>query len=341
MMGPAISVDKALGMKWPIIDVRSPGEFARGHIPEATNIPLFSDDERAHIGTVYKQESQEKATALGYEYVKPKLAWFISRAYDIAPQGRAIVHCWRGGMRSRAFAQHLSDNGFKEIATVERGYKAYRNFVLENFAEPRHLLVLGGYTGSGKTCILEELRSLGQQVIDLEGLAHHKGSSFGGLGQGEQPTVEQFENNLFEVIRQLDSGKPIWVEDESHNIGKVKLPTAFFQQMRQAKVFFIDIPKAVRAAHLVTEYAGSDSHGLAESIERIGKRLGPLNKQRALEFLAQKDYNEVAMLALQYYDKLYLRGIEKRDSRRVLHIPLGLTHHQDNARHLLNCEQQL
>jgi tRNA 2-selenouridine synthase len=340
-MGPTISVSKALGIKWPIIDVRSPGEFASGHIPEATNLPLFSDEERAHIGTVYVQESQEKATALGYEYVKPKLEWFISRANEIAPQGRAIVHCWRGGMRSRSFAQHLSENGLREIAVIERGYKAYRNFVLEKFAEPHDLRVLGGYTGSGKTYILEELRSLGQQIIDLEGLAHHKGSAFGGLGQSRQPTVEQFENNLFEAIRQLDSSKPIWVEDESHNIGRVKIPMAFFQQMQQAKVFFIHIPKAVRAAHLVNEYAGGDSHELAESIERIGKRLGSLNKKKALAFLTRKNYYEVAMLALQYYDKFYLRGIEKRDHRRVLHIPLSANHHKNNARHLLNREQQL
>lgn len=330
-----------MAMQRPVIDVRSPGEFAKGHIPGAFNIPLFSDEERAHIGTVYTQKSQEKAVALGYEYVSPKLKWFISSASKIAPAGQAIIHCWRGGMRSRSFAQHLRDNGFKDIAIIERGYKAYRNFVLEKFAQPHQLRVLGGYTGSGKTYILNELKSLGQQVIDLEGLAHHKGSTFGGLGQGEQPSVEQFENNLFQQISQLDRQKPIWVEDESHNIGKVKVPIAFLKQMQQARVFFIDIPKAVRAAHLVTEYATCDSHELAGSIERIGKRLGSLNRQRALEYLAQEDYYQVARLALQYYDKFYLQGIEKRDSRQVLHIPLNSTCHQDNAQQLLNTAQQL
>ena len=302
------------------------------------NLPLFSDDERAHIGTVYRQESQEKAISLGHAYVRPKLEWFVARAHEIAPERRATVHCWRGGMRSRAFAQHLNDHGFKEVVIIERGYKAYRNFVLEQFALPYHLHILGGYTGSGKTPVLNELANLGQQVIDLEGLAHHKGSAFGGLGQGEQPTVEQFENDLFEAIRRLNRDKPIWVEDESHNIGRVKIPMPFMKQMRRSRVFFLDIPKAVRAAHLVTEYANCDNSGLAESIERIGKRLGFLNKQRALDYLARKDYYEVAMIALQYYDKFYLKGIEERNCQQVRHIALGSTRHKDNARHLLNIE---
>ncbi|MDA3853274.1 MAG: tRNA 2-selenouridine(34) synthase MnmH, partial [Bacteroidales bacterium] len=229
-----ITIDKALALNWPIVDVRSPGEFKKGHITSASNIALFSNDERAHIGTVYKQESQEAAIALGYKYANPKLQDYISQSSKLAPEGKIIIHCWRGGMRSRSFAQHLADNGFTDVRVITKGYKAFRNHVLNSLSSPTKLKVLGGYTGSGKTYILEELKKLGQQVIDLEGLANHKGSAFGGIGLPYQPSTEQFENMLFTEWSQLNPSETIWVEDESQSIGKIQIPIGFFEQMRKA-----------------------------------------------------------------------------------------------------------
>jgi len=326
-----IKTEEAFSLDWPIIDVRSPAEFEKGHIPDAINIPLFSNDERAHVGTVYKQQSKEAAIKTGYEYARPKLKNFITNSLKAAPEGKVIVHCWRGGMRSQSFARHIADNGFNDVKVVVGGYKAYRNHVLDSLATPVNLKVLGGYTGSGKTQILNELKKRGKQVIDLEGLANHKGSVFGGIGQLEQPTVEQFENDLHKEFRNLKLSEPIWVEDESQSIGRVKIPMQFYNQMRNAKLYFIDIPKDERVKHLVSEYASCNKHLLAESINQISKRLGGLNVKNAIGFLEKENHYEVAKIALHYYDKSYLKGMNRREKEKVIQIPLPSTNHYENA----------
>ena len=335
-----VSIKEALESSNPIIDVRSPGEFESGHIPGAINIPLFSDEERADVGTVYKQKSKEEATELGYSYVMPKLQSFITRSRDVAPDGNVKVHCWRGGMRSQAFGKHLSENGFDNVRIVTGGYKAYRNFVLSELGRPFELNVLGGYTGSGKTYMLHELKKIGEQIVDLEGLANHKGSAFGGIDQGKQPTVEQFENNLHLEISKLDPEKPIWVEDESHNIGSVKIPMPFFDQKRNARLYFMDIAKEERAGHLVSEYAVCNNEELASSIHRISKRLGGLREKKAINYLKNENYFEVAMITLAYYDKYYLRSMEKRDPNKVIRIKLPEVNHRQNAVSILNKAKQ-
>lgn len=324
----------------PLVDVRSPGEFEKGHLPGATNIALFSNDERAQVGTVYVQQSREKAVALGYQFVKPKLDWFITESRKVAGKSPVAIHCWRGGMRSHSFAEHLHANGFDEVYVITDGYKAFRNYVLDFFAQPFQLRILGGYTGSGKTHLLKSIRKIGEQVIDLEGLAHHKGSAFGAIGETTQPTVEQFENNLFEQFRQLDPQKPIWLEDESHNIGKVKIPMPLFQQMREQRVFFIQLPKEQRAKHLVSEYTACNAHELAHGINGIAKRLGGQNVKLALEYLAQQKFYEVAFLALQYYDKAYLRGVQNRNQALVELIPLPDMNHDKNAKTIVKLVEQ-
>lgn len=335
-----VSIGEVFHSAYPVIDVRSPGEFKSGHIPGAINIPLFSDDERADVGTVYKKKSQKAATELGYDYVKPKLQSFITRSNDVAPRGKVTVHCWRGGMRSKAFAGHLSKNGFVDVKVIIGGYKAYRNFVLEQLGQPLKLNILGGYTGSGKTHMLYEMKQLGEQVVDLEGLACHKGSAFGGIGLGQQPSVEQFENNLHLEILKLSREKPIWVEDESHNIGSVKIPMPFFNQMRKATLYFTDIPKEERAKHLVSEYAICDSRQLAGSIHRISRRLGGLGEKKAIDYLNEENYYETALITLTYYDKYYLKSMEKRDTESVIHTELSSISHKENAITVLNKASQ-
>jgi tRNA 2-selenouridine synthase len=315
----------------PLIDVRSPIEYDKGHIPGAVNIPLFTNEEREEVGTVYVRESREKAIELGLKFVNPKLDDFISLSKKVAPNGKVVVHCWRGGMRSKSFAQHLLDNGFPSVSIIEGGYKSYRNHVLNTFEQPFDIRIVGGYTGSGKTHVIECIKQLGHQALDLEFLAKHKGSAFGWLKGEKQPTVEQFENNLFEEWRKLDYSKPIWLEDESHSIGSVYIPLALFTQMRKSSVYFLNIPKEERAKLLVGEYAHSDTEFLAEAIRKITKRLGGQNAQAALEKLSEHNFYEVAIITLTYYDKAYLRSLSQHDPSKVFTIPATTTDSAKNA----------
>lgn len=305
-----------------MIDVRSPGEFSRGHIPGAHSLPLFSDEERAVVGTLYKQKGRDTAVLEGLRIVGPKLAPIVEHAHTLAPDGRIRVHCWRGGERSGSVAWLLDKAGFAEVITLRGGYKAFRNHVLGSFDAPLPLIILGGYTGSGKTEILHALRTLGEQVVDMEGLANHRGSSFGALGLPPQPTTEHFENLLWHELRNLDTSRPIWLEDESLMIGRVKMPDGVFAQLRAAKMFFIEMPQAIRAQRLVADYGKADRKDLRDAVLRIQKRLGPQHCKAALEALDAGDLFTVATTALSYYDKAYLRGCEERKAERVERIPV-------------------
>lgn len=330
-----ISIGRALELSHPLIDVRSPKEYQKGHVAGAENIPLFSDHERAKIGTTYKQKSKEEAINLGYQFATPKLHHFIDQALVLAPDEIVSVYCWRGGMRSKAFAKHLSENGFKKVNVINGGYKAYRNHILDKLSCPGQLKILGGYTGSGKTQILHVFKRRGEQVVDLEGLARHKGSAFGGLGEDEFPTTQQFENDLFHKWSTLDKNRPIWLEDEGHNIGPVRIPIDFYRAMRESYLYFIDIPKEARAKYLAEEYGKFKNYELKAAIRRISKRLGREREQQAIKYLLEEKYVEVALLALKYYDKFYFKGLKKRKKENVCTIRLRGVHHEQNAEKIL------
>lgn len=315
----------------PLIDVRTPSEYTTGHIPGAVNVPLFSDEERAIVGTVYKQESTGKAYEIGYQFVTPKLEQYVTESAKVVRDGRVVVYCWRGGMRSRSFAEHIEANGIENVYVIEGGYKSFRTFALESFMKPDHLVVLGGYTGSGKTRILKRLAARGEQVIDLEGIAHHKGSAFGAIGQPDQPKNEHFANLLFWEWRKLNTARKVWLEDESIHIGRVYIPEVLFERMRNAAVCFLKIPKEQRAELLVEEYVGTDKEPLIASVNKIAKRLGGLRTQQALEALDRNDYYETAVITLDYYDKFYLKGLERRDQNRVIVIESDTTDADINA----------
>jgi len=270
---------------------------------------------------------------LGLEIVGPKLAVLAKEARRVAPGGEVLVHCWRGGMRSGSFAWLLETTSMR-VATLQQGYKAYRQEVLRAFEQPMPLVVLGGRTGSGKTDTLKALAQLGEQILDLEGLAHHKGSSFGALGQAPQPTNEQFENCLHGAWRALDPSRRVWVEDESVTIGTVRLPPGLWQQMRAAPVAFLNVCKELRIQRLVREYGQFSLPQLLEAVERIQKRLGGLHYQQAVYALEQGDYAHVANLTLAYYDKAYEYGLTQRDAVRVFDVPVTTDDARANARQL-------
>lgn len=316
-LNPSDFLEKAKTL--PILDVRSPGEFNRAHIPGAKSLALFTDEERAKVGTFYKQIGKDKAVELGLEFVGPKLASFVKYAKKVALNGEVLVHCWRGGMRSGSMAWLLETAGLK-VYLLDGGYKAYRNFVLQIQAMPIPLRVLGGKTGSGKTYLLQEMKASGFQVIDLEELAKHRGSAFGHFGLEAQPTSEHFENLLCQEILNLDIHKPIWVEDESRHIGKVFMNYEFYEQLRSAPVLFLDIAAEFRLPHLVDVYANYPKEMIVNSLDKIKKRLGGNWHQAAMQALDENNFYEVGKITLTYYDKAYLYGLAQRENSKVISL---------------------
>lgn len=297
-----------------VLDVRSPGEYAHGHIPGAVSFPLFSDEERAAVGTAYKQKSKELAMELGLEYVGPKMADFVRRAKKLAPQRQLAVHCWRGGQRSGSMAWLLRQAGF-DVVTLEGGYKNYRCAVLDGFLKVKFpLLILGGRTGTGKTKVLWALQSLGEQVLDLERLANHKGSAFGFIGEPPQPKVEQFENDLSQALQKFDLSRRIWVENESRSIGRIYVPDDFWAQMKAAPLLHLEIPQAARIQNLLDDYVLTDKDDLRAAFLKIEKKLGGQHLKSALEALDRDDFASAASIALGYYDKTYQHGLDTNQS---------------------------
>lgn len=301
----------ALSDNFPVIDVRAPLEFEQGHIPGAVNIPLFDNHEREVVGTKYKQMNKEAAMYAGLEFAGKKLVQLAKQGEKIAGKNKTLlVHCWRGGMRSKSMVWLFETLGLT-CYLLEGGYKSYRRYVKDVVARPLNLRVIGGRTGSGKTAILHQMDQLGEQAIDLEGLARHKGSAFGALGEKEQPTTEQFENDLCLKILELDPGKVTWIEDESRNIGKCVIPGEFYARMRESNLVFLDISRELRAEHLVVDYASYEVEDLKACVLKIGKRLGGDRTREALESIELGDFRNTAMITLKYYDKAYMFSLEK------------------------------
>ena len=303
-----------------ILDVRAPSEYEEGHITDAISWPLFSDDERSEIGTLYKQKSKVDAIEKGLEYIGPKMV-------DMARYGRnlyeaqttnhpLLIHCWRGGMRSQSVAWLLRTSGVPAIV-LDGGYKAFRSYARAQFDLPLNLAVIGGLTGSAKTEVIRELGKM-ERVIDLEGMAKHFGSAFGNLEGLKQPTSKQFSNDLYHVLRKMDAWgeeeRPIWVENESRTIGKVNLPEPFYTQMINSSCYEMVRTEEDRVEHLVNMYGEIDTRLLAGAFKKISPKLGGQNAQEALTALDRQDLRSAARIALVYYDKTYTHGLSKRNN---------------------------
>ncbi len=345
----------------PVLDVRSPGEYTHAHIPNAINLPLFTNEERKIVGTAYKQQSRQIAIKLGLDFFGVKMKGIVEEVEKIIGNWKLeisnnektanneqplpianclLLHCWRGGMRSAAVGWLLDIYGFK-VYTLIGGYKAYRNWVLQQFTLPYNFTIVGGYTGSGKTEVLHQLKKENKLVIDLEALANHKGSAFGNMGN--QPTQEMFENllgdNLASTSNQEQATKNIYLEDESQRIGNLQIPINIWQQMRQSNVLFIDIPFEERLNFITTEYGKLSKEALVNAIIRIQKRLGGLETKNAINHLLENNTTESFRILLTYYDKWYLKGLNNREnlSSFLNKIPCKSVDSTINTKNILAC----
>lgn len=332
----SISIEEYFAMEHDVclIDVRSEGEFNAGRIPLATNIPILTNEERKIVGTIYKHNGSQTAVMKGLELTGPHLSERLKIALKIVAGRNIVVHCWRGGMRSEFFAFLFHYYGLKPMM-IKGGYKSYRTKAHETFSTSFNIQVLSGKTGSAKTYILNELEQLGEQVIDIEKLAHHRGSTFGALGMKVQNSQEQFENELFECLRKLDPSRPVWVEDESRNIGSNVIPEGFWKQMRAADRYVVEKDFEERLAIIMKDYGDFSKDDLANSMNKIGKRLGPQHLKAAIEFLTAGEIEQAFKLALVYYDKAYSFQIEKLVNIRKVLIDAHNMSHSDTAQKLV------
>ena len=305
----------------PVIDVRTPAEFNQGHIPTAFNIPLFSDEERKIVGTTFKQKGQRNAVLSGLEYAGPKLKSLALEAIKHSVKKQMLVHCWRGGMRSASMAWLFGTVGL-ESQRLEGGYKSFRQQVLTSLDQEYSFIVIGGLTGSGKTDVLRELKQMGEQVLDLELLANHKGSAFGSLGEIAQCSNEQFENDIFWMLRQLDNSRIIWIEDESRSIGKNILPAGIYRNIRSAPLIYLDVSLKGRVEQLVHDYAGFPVKDLCEAIDKIRPRLGDQAASQAINGIKEGEFGKAVELILRYYDKTYTYGLQQRDNDKVYNLSI-------------------
>lgn len=310
-MPKPVSIEQFLIASGPILDVRSPGEFSQGHLPGAISFPLFSDQERAEVGTCYKHQGRDAAVELGFDLAGPKCGEFIRQAKALAPDRQLRLHCWRGGMRSGGMGWILAMAGF-QVVLLEGGYKAYRRWVRQQLAKPRALLVLGGMTGTSKTEILRAMAALGAQMLDLEGLANHRGSSFGALEMPPQPSTEHYENLIAARLMELHPDCPTWVEAESRRVGTCRVPDELFQQMESAATVEVVRPVAERLDHLVDIYGAAAVEGLVQATQRIRKRLGGQRTQAAVDHIQQGRLREASAVILDYYDRAYRYDLERR-----------------------------
>lgn len=298
-----------------VIDVRSEIEFSVGHIKGALNIPILTNDERRIVGTTYKQNGRQPAVFKGLDLSGPHLGERLKKGIKSIKTDKVLVHCWRGGMRSEFYSFLLHYYGLDPYMLIG-GYKSYRQLVHASFDRPLSFVVLSGKTGSGKTELLQHLMDQGEQVIDLEFLAKHRGSSFGALAFEEPTTQEQFENDLFEVIRHFDPEKRIWIEDESRTIGDKVIPEGIWKQMALASRVVIEKSFDERLERIVKDYGVFNKEDLKRSMLRIGKRLGPQHVKAALEFLDVNDQHSAFAIALGYYDKAYTFQLSSFDCNK-------------------------
>ena len=290
----------------PLFDVRSPCEFDHAHVPGAISLPLFSDEERAIVGTTYKKEGREAAIMQGLRLVGPKIgdmaATLKRHASDVCR-----VMCFRGGMRSQSVRILAEFLGLQAVQ-LEGGYKVFRRQVLATFDQPWMLVILGGATGSGKTEYLVQLQEKGYQVIDLEALANHRGSTFGLLPGDKQPSNEHFENLLATELWKMDASQPVFLEDESRLIGSCVIPKGLYEQMDRSQLVWLEVDREKRLDRILEQYATFPLEHLIERATCLKKRLGGERLQKIIQAGLEGRIKDAASDLLDYYDHAYAQS---------------------------------
>lgn len=336
-----------------IIDVRTPLEFEHGHIIGAANIPLFTNEERVLVGTCYKQQGRQPAILLGFELIGARWAENIRTVetilnarqhtqHDVQHQmnNKVFIHCWRGGMRSGSMAWALNMYGF-DVYVLTGGYKTYRRYYLDTLEKKYPFIILSGKTGCAKTATLLAMQQLGEQVIDLEGIAQHQGSSFGSKGEDRQPSQEQFENLIAHALLQMNLNQRIWLENESIVIGQRSLPACLFEQMRDAHIIDMQLPVEDRINFLDDDYGKLPAEFLKQAVLKISKRLGPNETKLSLQAINEGRMKDFIKQVLVYYDKTYQRSQDKRLPETIHSLPLTELNPLANAKHVIECCHEL
>lgn len=336
LLQTVVDLDQALELRRRgalVVDVRSPAEFAESTIPGAINVPIFSNEERAEVGTLYKQTGRKDARRRGIEIVAPKIPQILTRIEDVRNPDSppVVVFCWRGGQRSLAITTFLNLAGIP-ARQLEGGHKAFRRRVIDYFEQTEFpkILVLRGLTGVGKTLLLQQLAAEDYPVIDLEGLANHRGSAFGGLGLGDQPGQKMFEARLWARLEECRSAGYLLTEGESRHIGRLVVPPCFHQAMQEQISLWIEASLDYRVRVILDDYPARDDLTAAfePPLRALKERLGAVAVADLLELLHEKRWEELTRrLMVDYYDPLYMHTCpEQRVTIPVESLDAGVQH---------------
>lgn len=308
------------------VDVRSPGEFQDSHIPNAINVPIFTDEERAEIGTLYKHEGQKAAKWRAMELVSPKLPQLLTKIKDIEEQGKKpLLYCWRGGMRSQSIAHFAMASGL-HIQRLDGGFRSFREYVVENIPSliPEQAIVIYGLTGTGKTDILHALKKRGYPVLDLEGYANHKGSVFGAVNGQAPHNQKMFDALLYEDLQKISGSKYFFMEGESKRIGHAIQPPELYEKKNNGIHIRVDSTLETRVERIYEQYVDETDafhERVQDALSRIMKRIKQMDiQQQLLQSLNERDYKEmIRLLILHYYDPRYDNKINE-SLNTVLHV---------------------
>lgn len=306
-----------------IIDARSPSEYAEDRIPGAISLPVLDDDERARVGTIYVQEDPFKARKVGAALVARNAAGHIEGPLADRDGGwKPLVYCWRGGQRSNSFASILSQIGWR-ADVIEGGYRAYRRLVVDMLhreALPHRLMLIDGGTGTAKTRLLHKIADAGGQILDLEGLASHRGSLFGQVG-GAQPSQKAFESGIAMTLTRLNPDRVTWVEAESSKVGDLLVPPSLWKAMLASPYVELTAPLSARAEHLVTSYPDivDDPARLTDTLERLVRYHGREVVADWHQLAQAGDWSGLATALVQsHYDPRYKRIRREADPAQIL-----------------------
>lgn len=301
-----------------VVDVRSPGEYVKAHIPGAQNIPLFTDEERALVGTAYWKEGTDRAKLVGLSIVSPRLPRMVETILEAAAGREVVLYCWRGGMRSRSVISIMEALGFPAWQLIG-GYKAFRRQVVKYFHNTRlniPVFVLNGLTGVGKTRMIQTLLGMGAPALDLEGIANHRGSAFGAVGLGEPRSQKDFDALLFLALSDLKDAPYLIVEGEGKRIGPVIVPDFLYEAMRQGPHILLETSLAIRVRRILQEYYGQldNTEALVQAVLSLQKKMGREACEALAAQIRQGDLEAAARtLCTDYYD-LYYRDSKQKKS---------------------------